>query len=139
MPKMNQILAIIKGEKEKTYQDLTKAHHGLMKKEMLSGISKTYRPKDEDGETYPDESTMVQTRAHRAVEQTEGVLSKFWNTVAIRDWTNLKACSDIVLNPGTDQEKILVHNVPASHLLWLEKQLELVAPLTPPTRVAASP
>lgn len=124
MPKMNQILAIVKGEKEKTYRDLTKAHHGLQKKEMLSGISKTYRSKDADGEVFPDESTRVQTRAHRAIEQTGDVLSRFWNTVAIRDWTNCEARANIVLNPGTDEQRVLIENVPATYLLWLEKQLD---------------
>jgi hypothetical protein len=123
MGKLNQVLAVVKGEKEKTYQNLTKAHHGLQKVQMLAGISKTYKPKDEDGDKYPDESTRVQTKAHRAIEQTEDVLGGYWDLVATRDWANTHAKADIVLHQGTEHEQVVLKDVPASYLLWLEKEL----------------
>jgi hypothetical protein len=124
MPKMNQILAIEKGEKNKTYSDLTKTHHSLQTKEKLAGLSKTYQPNDDDGEKYPDEETRVQVRAHRVVERTSKLLTKYFDIVAARDWTNCSARADIVLDSGTDNETVLVENVPAPYLLWLEKQLD---------------
>jgi hypothetical protein len=121
--KLNQILAIERGEKEKSYKELTTAHHGLKQKGALTGFSKTYQPIAEDGEVFPPERQVLQTRAHRVVEKTQKILRRHWDLVATRDWTNCDARADLVLHPGTDQETVLIESVPASHLLWLEKQL----------------
>ena len=51
MAKLNQIIAVEKGVKSRSFQELTEAHHALQKPTLLSGISRTYRPKDEEGET----------------------------------------------------------------------------------------
>ena len=61
--KLNQIIAIEKGTKSRTFQELTEAHQSLQKPALLSGISRTYRPKDEEGEQLPPESTRVQEKA----------------------------------------------------------------------------
>ena len=50
MAKLNQIIAVEKGVKSKAHQDLTAAQHGLQKPALLAGISRTYQPKDEEGE-----------------------------------------------------------------------------------------
>ena len=49
-PKLNQIIAVEKGIKSRSFQDLTEAHQQLQKPALLAGISRTYRPKDEEGE-----------------------------------------------------------------------------------------
>ena len=59
MAKLNQIIAIEKGVKSKSFQDLTEAHHAVQKPTLLSGISRVYQPKDEEGEQLPAESTKV--------------------------------------------------------------------------------
>jgi hypothetical protein len=123
MTKLNQILAIERGEKEKAYKELTKAHHGLKHTGTLGGFSKTYAPKDEEGEQFPPERQVLQTRVHRVVERTRDLLTRHWDLVATRDWANCEARADVVLNPGTDDAVVLLKDVPASHLLWLEKQL----------------
>ena len=48
--KLNQIIAIEKGTKSRSLQELTEAHHNLQKPALLAGISRTYRPKDEEKE-----------------------------------------------------------------------------------------
>ncbi len=48
--KLNQIIAVEKGVKSRSFQELTEAHHALQKPALLSGIARTYRPKDEEGE-----------------------------------------------------------------------------------------
>ena len=47
--KLNQIIAVEKGVKSKSFQDLTEAHHAVQKPSLLSGISRVYQPKDEEG------------------------------------------------------------------------------------------
>lgn len=58
--RLNQIIAVEKGVKSKSVQDLAAAQQSTQKAPLLSGISRTYQPKDEDGEQLPAESTRVQ-------------------------------------------------------------------------------
>lgn len=68
--KLNQIIAVEKGIKSRSYQDLTEAHHALQKQTLLAGIARTYRPRDEEGEQLPPESTKVQVKAQDIIRQT---------------------------------------------------------------------
>lgn len=116
--KLNQVIAIEKGTKSRSLQELTETHHTLQKPVILSGISRTYRPKDEEGEQLPPESTKVQVRAEEIIRQTTEVLTKLFDIVATKDWANCKAKADIIVDGKT-----LLKDVPATYLLFLEKQL----------------
>ena len=61
--KLNQIIAVSKGVKSETLRALTDAHRDVQKQPLLSGISRTYQPKDDEGERLPSESTKVQLTA----------------------------------------------------------------------------
>ena len=118
MARLNQIIAVEKGVKSRSFQDLTEAHHALQKPTLLSGISRTYRPKDEEGEQLPPESTKVQVKSEEIVRRTVEVLTKLFDVTATKDWANSKAKADVVLDGKT-----LLTQVPATYLLFLEKQL----------------
>ena len=118
MTKLNQIIAIEKGVKATSFQDLTEAHHTLQKPTLLSGISRTYRPKDEEGETLPPESTRVQVRADEVIRQTAEVLTRLFDVTATKDWANCQAKADVMVDGN-----VLLKDVPATYLLFLEKQL----------------
>jgi hypothetical protein len=116
--KLNQVIAIEKGTKSRSLQDLTEAHHTLQKPALLAGIARTYRPKDEDGEQFPPESTRVQVKAEDVIRKTSEVLTKLFDVVATKDWANCTAKADVIVD-GT----VLLSQVPATYLLFLEKQL----------------
>ena len=116
--KLNQIIAVEKGIKSRSLQELTEAHHALQKPTLLSGISRTYRPKDEEGEQLPPESTRVQIKAEDIIRDTTEVLTKLFDVVATKDWANCKAKANVVVDGNT-----LLTDVPATYLLFLEKQL----------------
>jgi hypothetical protein len=118
MPKLNQIIAIEKSTKSKSFQDITEAHHALQRQTALAGISRTYRPRDEEGEQLPPESTKVQTKAQDIIRQTVESLTKLFDVTATKDWANTKAKADVVVD-GT----VLLSQAPATYLLFLEKQL----------------
>ena len=61
--RLNQIIAVEKGVKNRSEQELTAAHHTLLKPDLLSGFERTYRPKDELGDQLPGESKRVQVKA----------------------------------------------------------------------------
>lgn len=116
--KLNQVIAIEKGTKSRSLQDLTEAHQTLQKPALLAGISRTYRPKDEEGEQFPPESTRVQVKAEEVIRQTSETLTKLFDVVATKDWANCQAKADIVVDGA-----VLLSQVPATYLLFLEKQL----------------
>ncbi|MEM6285204.1 MAG: hypothetical protein AAF787_23630 [Chloroflexota bacterium] len=118
MPKLNQIIAIEKGTKSQSLRDLTDAHQTLQKPSLLSGISRTYRPVDDEGDQLPPESTRVQVKAEEAIERTVSILTELFDITATKDWANGDARADIVVDGRT-----LVADVPVTYLLFLEKQL----------------
>jgi hypothetical protein len=116
--KLNQIIAVEKGVKSGALRDLTDAHHGLQKPALLAGISRVYRPKDEEGEQLPPESTRVQVKADEVIRRTAEVMTRLFDVTATKDWANCTAKADITVDGRT-----LLRDVPVSYLLFLEKQL----------------
>ncbi|WP_327298246.1 MULTISPECIES: hypothetical protein [unclassified Streptomyces] len=118
MAKLNQIIAVEKGIKSKSHQDLTAAQQGLQKPVLLSGISRTYQPKDEEGEQLPPESTRVQVQAEDVLRDTAATLTRLFDVTATKDWANCSARADVKVDG-----RVLLTGVPVSYLLFLEKQL----------------
>ncbi|MEV7276414.1 hypothetical protein [Streptomyces sp. NPDC093111] len=116
--KLNQIIAVEKGVKSRAHQDLTTAHHGVQKPALLAGISRTYQPKDEEGEQLPPESTLVQVKAEDVLRDTARTLTRLFDVTATKDWANCEARADITVDG-----RVLVTGVPVAYLLFLEKQL----------------
>ncbi|SEG89435.1 hypothetical protein SAMN04489712_12392 [Thermomonospora echinospora] len=119
MAKLNQIIAVEKGVKSKSFQELTQAHQALQKLPPLSGISRTYQPKDEEGEQLPPESTRVQVKAEDTLRQVAATLTRLFDVTATKDWANCTARADVTVDG-----RALLREVPVSYLLFLEKQLK---------------
>ncbi|MEU6441456.1 hypothetical protein [Streptomyces sp. NPDC047046] len=118
MPKLNQIIAVEKGVKAKSAQELGRAHQELQKPALLAGLSRTYQPKDEEGEQLPPESTRVQVKAEDLLKAASASLTRLFDVTATKDWANLDARADVVVDGRT-----LLAAVPVPYLLFLEKQL----------------
>ncbi len=118
--KMNQVLAVEKAVKNRTETEVTKAFQLLQKPDLLNGFSKTYKPKDEEGETFSPESKKVQFRAEDLINTIKTATKELINTVALKDKTNCVAKADIVMDDGT----VIAKDVPATHLLFLEKKIQ---------------
>lgn len=118
MAKLNQIIAVEKGVKSKSFQELTEAHQAVQKVALLAGISRTYQPKDDEGEQLPPESTRVQVKAEEVLQRTGATLTKLFDVTASKDWANCTASADVVVDGTT-----LISAAPVSYLLFLEKQL----------------
>jgi len=118
MAKLNQIIAIEKGIKSRSHQELTESHQQLQKPTLLAGIARTYRPKDEEGEQLPPESTRVQIKADEIIRRTSELLTELFDITAAKDWTNCKSRADVVIDGKT-----IVQSAPVTYLLFLEKQL----------------
>ncbi|MEW1922219.1 hypothetical protein [Streptomyces sp. NPDC088360] len=116
--RLSQIVAVEKTRKTEAYGALTAAHHEVMKSPLLTGISRTYRPRDEEGEQLPAESTRVQLRAEDAISRALSGLAPFYDVTATKDWANTTARADIRIG-----DQIVISQAPVTYLLFLEKQL----------------
>jgi hypothetical protein len=118
MAKLNQIIAVEKGVKGKSFQDLTEAHHAVQKPALLSGISRVYQPKDEEGEQLPPESTRVQVKTEEILRDMAASITRLFDVTATKDWANCDARADVTVDG-----RALLRDVPVTYLLFLEKQL----------------
>jgi hypothetical protein len=116
--KLNQIIAVEKGVKSKSFADLTDAHQAVQKSAPLAGISRVYQPKDEEGEQLPPESTRVQLKTEEILRQVAETLTRLFDVTATKDWSNLTARADVTVD-----ELTIARDVPVTYLLFLEKQL----------------
>jgi hypothetical protein len=121
-PKLNQILAIEKGLKTRVYAEFTELHQATQKPALMNGFSKTYQPRDEEGETYPSESQKVQYEHQAVLERVSASLTELFDITATKDWANCSARADVVIDG-----RVLMASVPATYLLFLEKQLSDLA------------
>jgi hypothetical protein len=118
MTKLNQILAIDKGVKTKTTREFTDIDRNIGKVNLLNGFTKTYKPKDEEGDTLPSESTNVQITAEASIKDAADVLTRLFDVTFTKEKTNTVALADVKVG-----NKVIVKEAPVTYLLFLEKQL----------------
>jgi len=119
MPKLNQILAIEKGKKTLLHQEITDLHKATQKPQLLTGHQKTFVPKEEDGESFPDDRQHVQHRATEVIDQVAERLTALMDVTATKDWANTSARADVQIGGET-----FLEDVPVTYLLFLEKELK---------------
>lgn len=119
--RLNQLIAVRPGVKNDVTTKVTKAHHLLLRNELMSGLARTYTARDDDGYVYPDETTWVQVKATSLLREAAEELARLFNVNAAIDWTNQEAKADLVLLG--DNPVVLVPSVPVTYLMFLEKQL----------------
>ena len=118
MPKLNQIIAIEKGVKTNADKKLTRTQKSFARKELLQGISRTYQPRDDEGEELPAESKLVQVTVQEGLKTVAEALTELFDVTATKDWANRAAAADVVIDG-----QVLIRDAPVSYLLFLEKQL----------------
>lgn len=116
--KLNQSIALLKTGKSEGESALTKAYHAIQKTPLLAGVSKTYSPRDEDGEQLPAEGTRLQLRVPEIMAEAVGPLTRLLDLTATVDAGNQVARADVVVDGS-----VILSGVPVSTLLFLEKKL----------------
>ena len=116
---LNQILAIEKGKRQHATRLVTDLHRTLDKAPLLSGISRVYQPRQEDGDVLPPESTRVQANAEDILRQIADAVTPLLDVTFDRDTANRHAEADLIVEGRT-----IMSRVPVSYLLFLEKQLQ---------------
>jgi len=119
MPKLNQVIAIEKGVKSRAYAELTETYKVIQKPDLFQGFAKTYRPKDEVGETYPPEHKKVQFNVESILKKIAGSLGDAMDVAVQKDSANMGAHGDLSVEEGD----LKIEELPVTFLLSLEKQL----------------
>jgi hypothetical protein len=116
--KLNQIVAIEKGVKSRVYGEVTELHKESQKAEPYTGLAKTYRKRDEEGEDLPPEHKKVRQVASEVLKKLASLETELWDVEATREWANTRAVADVVVDG-----RVLVKSAPVTYLLFLEKQV----------------
>jgi hypothetical protein len=123
MQHLSQIIAITKDKKDKATRAYSAAENKFNKSGIYTGLSRTYRPYEEDGEQFPPESTRVQEKIPAIIGEMHKHLASLFDVIGTTEWTNCEAKADIKID-----NRVLLADVPATYLLFLEKQVaELLA------------
>jgi hypothetical protein len=118
MKRLNQILAVEQSSKKRLEDTFTKTYQDVQKADLSSGFTRVYTPKNENGEPLPSETKRVVVRGKDAIQTARKALSELFDLAALKDNTNATAKADLIVDG-----KVLVADVPAVHLLFLEKRM----------------
>jgi hypothetical protein len=117
--RLNQIVAVEKTAKQNAENEITKAYHAAQRAELFAGMTRTYQPKDDEGEQLPGESQKVQTTVKDVSDRFVGALSNLFDITATKVYANTRAQADVKIG-----DTVLASNVPVEYLLFLEKRLQ---------------
>ena len=124
--RLHQVIALVSSKKNRAKTVLTEAYKQIQKPDTFSGLSRSYVPKDDDpskptGEQLPPEYKPVQRRVSELLMkngQLRSSLVEMFDIVLSQDVGNQKAWADVVVG-----DEVVLINVPAVTLIFLEKQL----------------
>lgn len=117
-PKLNQILAVEKGAKSTTENEITRVYHLVQKGEVFTGLSRHYTPKDDAGEELPAEAVNVVVTVPDLVNTFAGSLAGLFDITATKVWANTGASANVTIDG-----EVLLEDVPVEYLLFMEKRL----------------
>jgi len=116
--KQHQVIAVEKGIKSRQHKFITAAYHLFTKPSFFDGFSKVFEKRNEDEADLPDETQLVQQQVEQMLQDIAEQNTEYWDIVAAKDHANCVAKADVVVG-----DTVLLTQVPATHLLFLEKQL----------------
>lgn len=115
--KLNQVVALVTGKKAKAERMLTEAHHKL-NEQMVTGHSRVYACRDEDGERLPTEQKRVRDTVVAQLAELRTFTIDYWSLVYAQEDGNTRGRADVVI----DSHAVMLA-VPIGFLLFLEKRL----------------
>lgn len=118
MPKLHQVIALANGKRSQVQSAVTAVYKQIQKGQLFDGLVRTYRPELEDEQQLPAESKGVQATWKRCVDSTVKHWSQLLNITATQDYANCEAKGTIRVDG-----KVILADVPVTHLLFLEKHM----------------
>jgi len=118
---LNQILGVRKSVNSTAGKTFVELHRNAQKVNLINGITRTYKPKDDEGEQLPGEYQKVQFTVADLNGELVRALTRQYDVNATVDVANTAAKADITF------DGITIPDVPVTTLMWLEKQLAELA------------
>ena len=116
MPLLSQIIAVANGQRTRTQEAVTRVYKKVQKGVLFDGMVRTYKPQREDEHELPPEQKNIQTTWDSCLKEAVKNWTKLLNVMATQDYANCKARGTIKVDG-----KVLLEEVPVTHLLFLEK------------------
>lgn len=116
--KIHQVLAVEKGVKRRTHDEVSHLHHLVTRAPLLTGQSRVYEKAQDDGEDLPNEDMPVRVKAKDVLVQLQETMTRLFDVTLTKDAANQTAHADVVVDGVS-----VLEDVPVSYLLFLEKQL----------------
>lgn len=117
--RLNQIVAIVKGEKERVNKLTAPLFHSLDKPVLFAGLTQTYRPRNEEDEQLPPDNTDVVMTVPEVLSSFEKSMVRLLDVIATAERTNTDAFADVVVDGN-----VIIERAPVTLLMQLEKILE---------------
>lgn len=127
---LHTYVALRDGAKNRKTEQLTALHRESVKPQLYEGLTRSYRPRNEDGEQLPPENQNVQVDAERVLAALDQAVSRDWNLMATVEHGNQFARADVLvptgeLTPaGETVYRTLLSDVPAPYLLFIARELD---------------
>jgi hypothetical protein len=121
MTRLNQVVALEVGVKQEAEKALETAKHKSALLPQMAGISRSYRPREDEGDTLPPESTQVQIDVASIIKEMTPATIRLFDLVLTKESMNRETAADVVVDGTT-----LLENMPVTVLLFLERQLALL-------------
>jgi hypothetical protein len=118
MPKLSQVLGPEKSTRSRVNREVTKLHRRLQMPDLFDGFTRTYNPKDDDGEELPPETKRVQAKVEEVLAAFRRLETEQFDVVATKEWGNCEAKASVEVDGVT-----ILDDVPVGYLLFLEKRL----------------
>lgn len=128
--KLHTVVALRDGVRNRKIKDVTAVHREAQRADLYEGLTRSYRPKDEDGDRLPDENKNVQVDADAVLTAFVDAVSRDWNLMATVDVGNQSARADVDVPTGETTPagepvyRTVLRDVPATHLLYLARELD---------------
>jgi hypothetical protein len=116
--KLNQIIAIEKGVKARAQETLDVLYKVVQKPALFEGMTRVYRPKNDEGDKLPGERKVVQYRVDDALSTIRLAETEAINVTAQKEQANTVAAAPVLVDG-----KLVIGKVPATTLLFLERRL----------------
>jgi hypothetical protein len=119
--RISQLISVVGGVKSDTENQLTEIQRVVTQPELLSGIQKTHRPildESEGGIVLPPQYQHVRLTAETALNAAAVLFRRFLDVTLTLDTANAGARADVKVDG-----KVLLHQVPNGHLIFLEREL----------------
>lgn len=116
---LGEVVAIEKAARQRANKQTGDIHKLAQKEVVLTGLSRTYEPFDDGGVTLPAEGKPVQERTENLLDQFAKAFIPALDLAAAKDEANTAARGDVIVDG-----QVILTQVPVSHLLFLEHQLQ---------------